>query len=225
MIADLPKPSAVIFDWDNTLVDTFPLIVKAHSHTRTMYGLEPFTIETASQYVHKSARDMYPTWFGENSDTAIAALYDFILKFHIEELVVLDGAEQALQHFHGDTPICIVSNKRGDILRTELKHLGWEKYIDVICGSGDAKKDKPDPTPAYESLNKIGIKANEHVWYVGDSESDFKVVRAGGFTPIYVSNRPMMTSEKLDEYNIQARFKNTQAFSESLNTYLNLATA
>lgn len=220
----IPKPSAVIFDWDNTLVDTFPLIVKAHSHARTSFGLSAFDLETASRYVNKSARDIYPEWFGENSSTAIDILYQYIQERHIEDLRTLNGAQALLKHLsERGIPLAIVSNKRGDILRKELDHLGWQSYFRVSYGSGDADKDKPDPTPAFKSLEDMGIKADKYVWYIGDSESDFKVANAAGLSAIYVKNRPMMSQKTLSKYDIDGFFNTTEELSKRALDYLDLA--
>lgn len=38
----LRKPKAIIFDWDNTLVDSWPVIQHAIDHTMVEMGKEPW---------------------------------------------------------------------------------------------------------------------------------------------------------------------------------------
>ncbi len=60
----LPKPKAVIFDWDNTLVDTWPLIQAAIDATMRATGREEWGLEKVRNNVHKSMRESFPKIFG-----------------------------------------------------------------------------------------------------------------------------------------------------------------
>lgn len=223
-MTDHNKPDAVIFDWDNTLVDSFPLLVEAHSHVRRKFGLETFTVETASQYVHKSARAMYPEWFGQNSDQAISDLYDFIQKRHIQELEVNDHSQECLDVLHSlKIPMAVVSNKRGDLLRKEASHLNWAPYFKTIIGAGDADRDKPDTDPALLALTHLKQKASRCIWYLGDSESDFKVSNALGFTSIYIKNRTMMDQKTLNMYDIEYKFDTMTSFLDFIKKKFEIA--
>ena len=37
-------PTAVVFDWDNTLIDTLPLIADANNHLRRNFGLPEWSL-------------------------------------------------------------------------------------------------------------------------------------------------------------------------------------
>ena len=62
---NLRKPRALIFDWDNTLVDTWPTIHEALSHTFEAMGVEPWTLEQTRQRVRRSMRESFPELFGD----------------------------------------------------------------------------------------------------------------------------------------------------------------
>ena len=49
----LPKPKAIIFDWDNTLVDTWPLIHQAINITLEKMGKKKFSLEQVQNEIHK----------------------------------------------------------------------------------------------------------------------------------------------------------------------------
>ncbi len=55
----LPYPKAVIFDWDDTLVDGWPAIHEATNDTLTTFGLEPWTYEQTRANVRRSMRDIF----------------------------------------------------------------------------------------------------------------------------------------------------------------------
>ena len=59
----LPKPQAIIFDWDNTLVDTWPLIQKAINVTMEKMAKPLWTLDQVRDNVHKSMRDYFPDIF------------------------------------------------------------------------------------------------------------------------------------------------------------------
>ena len=45
MVDRLSKPTAILFDWDNTLVNTFPIIYQGLYDTFIAMGMEPWTFE------------------------------------------------------------------------------------------------------------------------------------------------------------------------------------
>ena len=56
MTVHIQKPRALIFDWDNTLVDTWPTIHEALRQTFNAMDLEPWTLAETRQRVRKSMR-------------------------------------------------------------------------------------------------------------------------------------------------------------------------
>ena len=50
------RPQAIIFDWDNTLIDSWYAILDAQNHTLTAFGLEPWTLEETRERVQRIAR-------------------------------------------------------------------------------------------------------------------------------------------------------------------------
>src|SRR3954468_17257394 len=66
----LPAPKAVIFDWDNTLVDTWPIIHAALNATFREWKLPEWTMEQTTSRVRKSMRDSFPEIFGKEWEKA-----------------------------------------------------------------------------------------------------------------------------------------------------------
>ncbi|MBM3590884.1 MAG: hypothetical protein FJX30_05915, partial [Alphaproteobacteria bacterium] len=65
-IRELPKPDTIIFDWDNTLVDTWPLIQIAINKTMKQMNKDPWSLEKVRDTVHKSMRESFPEIFGND---------------------------------------------------------------------------------------------------------------------------------------------------------------
>jgi len=181
----LTKPRAILFDWDNTLVNTWPVIHYALNETMRAMGAEEWSMEKVRANVKRSMRDSFPELFGDRWEDAAHVYTQSYKSVHLQQLQALDGAETVLKAlqprslFRG-----IVSNKRGPSLRQEVTHLGWEAYFDVQVGADDAENDKPDPAPVLHALEGTGITPAADVWFIGDSSIDLECAKNTGCTPI-----------------------------------------
>lgn len=181
----LPKPEAVIFDWDNTLVNTWPIIHHALNETFEHVGLPVWTIETTMRRVKKSMRDSFPEIFGADWQAAGEFYQARYRALHLDKLEALEEAENVLKHLQAvDVPMLVVSNKKGPNLRTEVNHLGWQDYFASVVGAGDAGRDKPYGDPALLALSHLEMQPSDTIWFLGDSDVDLACAQAVGCTPI-----------------------------------------
>ena len=60
------KPNVIIFDWDNTLVDTWPVIADSLNTALCAFNKKPWTLEQVKANVRHSLRNSFPTLFGQN---------------------------------------------------------------------------------------------------------------------------------------------------------------
>ena len=182
-----PPPRAVIFDWDNTLVDTWPTIVECYHDTFTTLGLTPWTAEEVQVRAHGSLRDFFPVLFGERWEEARDVFYGTFTACHLETLRPLDGAAELLRGLVArDIYLAIVSNKMGPALRTEVGHLGWGSLFGKVVGATDAPRDKPAPDPVTIALSGAGLRPGDAVWFVGDTVADLQCAHATGCLPVLV---------------------------------------
>jgi phosphoglycolate phosphatase len=179
------RPRAVLFDWDNTLVDSWPVIHDALQQTLTAMGHAPWTLAESKARVRLSLRDSFPLLFGERWEDARKIYLDAFLSIHLERLAALAGVVELLDHLHGaGFYLAVVSNKTGGILRREAEHLGWSRYFARLVGAGDAAADKPDAAPIHLALDGGGIAAGPDVWYVGDTAIDVECALNAGCVPV-----------------------------------------
>jgi phosphoglycolate phosphatase len=78
----------------------------------------------------------------------------------------------------------VVSNKRGENLRKEAQHIGWNHLFDSITGADDAARDKPFADPVHLALNGSGMQPSADIWFIGDSEIDLECAKNTGCTAI-----------------------------------------
>ncbi len=185
MSTALPHPRAIIFDWDNTLVNTWPIIHDALTATFKEMGKEPWTFEQTCQRVRKSMRDSFPEVFGEGWQKAGEIYQRHYKSTHLQKLQALPLAVDVLSRIRELALYCtVVSNKKGPTLRQEIEKLGWEEYFDTIVGSDDAERDKPHADPVHLAFEKSGIAPSPDVWFIGDSEIDLECALNTGCTAI-----------------------------------------
>jgi len=185
MAAELTIPKGVIFDWDNTLVNTWPLIHNALYETFRKYGVPPWTLEETKERVAHSLRDSFPKLFGEQWETAGKDYQEFYQRDHLEKLETLPLSEDVLRFLKDKgVYLAVVSNKKGHNLRKEAEYLGWSKYFDKLVGSDDAERDKPHAAAVELALEGSGLQAGDEIWFVGDATVDLECAKNTGCVPI-----------------------------------------
>lgn len=181
----LTRPRAVIFDWDNTLVNTWPVIHQAMVSTFTEMGHTPWTLEQTRERVRHSMRDAFPELFGERWEEAGRVYQQHYLRHHLTALEPLPLAEEVLRRIAGYGLLCVlVSNKKGPTLRKEVEQMGWGAFFHSVVGADDAARDKPHADPVHMALEATHIQPGKDVWFVGDSDVDLECAQNTGCTPI-----------------------------------------
>ncbi len=201
------RPRAILFDWDNTLVDSWPVIHDALRHTLAAMGHAPWTLAESKARVRLSLRDSFPALFGARWEEARRIYMNAFQAIHLERLAALSGAEELLEHLHGaGFYLAVVSNKTGKVLRREAEHLDWSRYFTRLVGAADAAADKPDPAPIHLALAGSGIAAGPEVWYVGDTAIDVECALNAGCVPVLLGPaRP--DDVEFDRHKPQAAFE------------------
>ena len=183
-------PKAVIFDWDNTLVDSWGAIAEAINVTRAHFGEEVWPLEEVKAKCTRSAREIFPDWFGDRWQEASDIFYARFSAVQMENLSPMNGSADLLAWL--DTkqiPLLVVSNKNGSYLRHEAEALGWNRYFSAIVGATDAVRDKPAREHADHALRLAGLEAGADIWFVGDSEADVTCARNAECTPVFIGKR------------------------------------
>jgi phosphoglycolate phosphatase len=214
----LPRPRALLLDWDNTLVDTWPCIGKATNITLKAMGFDPWSEEEIRARVAGSLRDTFPKIYGDRWEEARDVYYKAFGDVHLEMLKALAGAEEVLDlSSKAGLYLGVVSNKTGHYLRAEAEHLGWSRFFGGIVGAQDASRDKPDPEPVHLALSTGKIRPGPDVWFVGDAPIDVACGRAAGCTTILVGPEP---SPGVVTVRAHAYVKDCSALSALVRTYL-----
>lgn len=209
---NLPTPTALLFDWDNTIVNTWPTIHRALNDVLEKMGHAPWSMDTVKTTVKKSMRDSFPELFGDRWEEAAGIYQAAYRAIHLEDLQPLDGARELLEWL-SQTPlyVALVSNKRGPTLREEAEHLGFTGYFDRLIGADDAERDKPHPAPALMALDGSGIAPSPAVWFIGDTAIDLECAQNTGLTPILYGDAPLDEGGTLEGHAFAAHMRDHEA--------------
>jgi phosphoglycolate phosphatase len=181
------RPSVLLYDWDNTLVDGWAGITGALNATFTAFGHALWTVDDTRNRVRVSLRDSFPVMFGDQWQRARDIFYQALTQQHLDHVSPMPGVPDVLEAGIG-WPQGVVSNKAGDFLRREVVHLGWSRFFGPVVGAGDASADKPDPAPIHLALSQMGRTADPSVWYMGDTALDMQAAHAAGVTAVLIGN-------------------------------------
>lgn len=186
-------PSAVLFDWDNTLVDSWDSIHWALNQTLDAMGHPPWDMAETRRRVALSLRDSFPALFGERWQEARQIYYDSFAEIHLAHLKPLPGAPNILERLYkAGIPMGVISNKSGPFIRKEVAHLGWTSYFKHLMGAGDAEADKPSDLPVRLTLGVIGVPADANVWFIGDAPVDMECAANAGIRGLVVRHDEVM---------------------------------
>ncbi|QGR02999.1 HAD family hydrolase [Ehrlichia ruminantium] len=180
----MKRPTAVIFDWYNTLINTKVSIDRTiFNQVLNKMGYKDIDLNslpdaTVLKYLAMLLGDKWKEGITlyENSLEKSQKLDNFVLN---------DGAIELLDTLkENNITMAIVSNKNGKSLRSEIQNKNLSHYFNSIIGSGDTTSTKPSPEPVLAALSYLNIQPSKDVFFIGDSISDIQSATDAGCLPI-----------------------------------------
>ncbi len=165
----------ILWDWDNTLADTFGAIFAAQNDMRAHYGLPAWTKEESKHAMNTSGRNLIASIVGAENAAEARQIFLKAYATHAAEIELKPGAVDVLKKAKEAGFICVLaSNKAGTILRNEAEAMGVTALFDKIIGAEDTDNDKPSKSFTDAALS--GWNAGSIV-SVGDGRSDIQMAR------------------------------------------------
>src|ERR1051325_8954562 len=117
-LAAMRRPRAILFDWDNTLVDTWATIHDALNFLMRAMERPEWSLADTKEKVRLSLREAFPMHFGERWEEARDIYLERFRSIHLERLTPLPGREAMLRGLVAQGIFLgVVSNKTGELLR------------------------------------------------------------------------------------------------------------
>lgn len=199
----LDRFSAVVFDLDGTLADSFPAIALSVNHVRARHGLPPLTVEEVKRHVgYGPGYLLNKTVPGFDPEADTAAYREHHPGIMVENTVLLPGAMETLSVLkRRGKRLGLCSNKLRYFSQSLLASLGIAQFFDAILGPEDVVHPKPAPDMLLEAMKRLGVTATDTL-YVGDMTVDLTTGREAGATvwivPTGSEERPVLERAKPD---------------------------
>lgn len=191
------KPDAVLFDWDNTLVDERGVVDAIRMRLFSELGVPTPTAEEANRVWRTDRNGFYDGYFpGISRDTVNKTYYAIMERVRREREQsgeplnpLLPGVKETLAALKRQgVRLAVVSNKPHEQLVRELRTLGLQDFFVYVQGHTEARLLKPSPQPIVEAMKAMGV-AGGNVWYVGDELGDLAAAHGAGAQGIFFGTR------------------------------------
>ncbi len=188
--------------------DVLPRLKELGLHKRLVPPEESKTIEDAKlvKYVldyrqlhpkivaqRKISRtDIFEVLFGPDEEAKALAhkAFDECYRRYVGEVHALEpDTRDQLGHLRElGIALGVITNRNRDFMEHELSRVDgtgwWDLFDTVVCGN-DVERRKPSPDLILKALEKLGMPADEHCWYLGDSTTDIIAAREAGVTAVF----------------------------------------
>jgi pyrophosphatase PpaX len=191
------KINLLLFDFDGTLVDTTPLILRSFDATwEQVFGFtleDSHYIKTFGMLLPKALKALIeqsiaegrvarpadpPDFLNRKTAELLLAYRTFNLQWHDEMIRPFDGVDEVLMELKDrEFRLGVVSSKMRVGLRRGLDFFQLAELFDVIVAGDDCDNHKPHPEPLLRAIEMINA-AHHQTIYVGDSTHDIVAGRA-----------------------------------------------
>jgi len=175
--------SAIIFDFDGTLADSYAAITASVNHVRAAHKLASLTESEVRKLVGFGLQTLLQEIIpGGGTDADVALYRSHYLQIMERETHLLPGVLPALEELHQrGLRLAVCSNKNVVFTRKLCTSLGIGHFFEAILGPEDVSAPKPDPAMIREAMKRLGVAAKECL-YIGDMAIDVETARAAGVT-------------------------------------------
>jgi pyrophosphatase PpaX len=181
--------SAVLFDFDGTLVDTTEMIHQSMRHaTSSVLGRDDIPRETLLAYVGQPLPRQMELIDTENAESLLEAYRSHHEQHHDALIGEFPGVEESLARLgSAGIKVAVVTSKRRLSVEMALKTFpALRNVVDRFVTLEDTTEHKPNPEPLLRALELLGVP-KERAAYVGDSPFDVEAAKAAHLTSVAVS--------------------------------------
>lgn len=172
---------AVLWDLDDTLLDTLPGRMRALAHAyETCVGGKTDPVALWRSHRGGTLEDLGRRLVGDEYLRFANVYRDFYFGLG-SEIRPYPEVELVLRAFlEAEIPMAVVTSKIAWGATEELTKAGLLRYFEAVVGFDDTELHKPDPEPVFTALERLCVDDAEEVLFVGDSPADIWAARNAG---------------------------------------------
>lgn len=200
----------ILFDFDGTLVNTTPLILKSFRATwETVFGFtmdDADYIKTFGTLLHTALIGLTEQCVAEErirpvgdltakADELLRTYREFNLAWHDDAIEAFDGIDETVRELKArDYRLGIVSSKLRVGVERGLNIFGLAELFDLIISADDVANHKPHPEPLLKALKHFDASPDEAI-YIGDSTHDIVAGKAAELATVAAAWGPFPRTE------------------------------
>lgn len=195
--ANAPVLRAVLFDFDGTLVDSYPAIAASVNHVRARRHQPPLPESEVRKHVGRGPYYLIEHTVGEaHVEEDLAEYRAHHPSVMLAGTKLLPGAISVLASLRrSGRRLALCSNKPRPFSQEILVHLGLREYFEVVIGPEDVDRPKPAPDMVKLALLQLGVSPTEAL-YVGDMSVDIQTGHGAG-VPVWVVSTGSESEQEL----------------------------
>lgn len=187
---------AVCFDFDYTLGDSTDSIVAGFTHGLTGLGWPVPERETVRGTIGYLLEDAYTMLTGDADPVRRAQFRLLFSEAAVErqrkETTLFPGASELLRGLKArGVKTAVVSTKRADTIQIVMENHGLGDILELVIGSADVKRHKPDPEGLLSAMDRLEVSPEETL-FCGDTVLDAGAAQNAGtrFTAVLNGTTP-----------------------------------
>ncbi len=167
--------SAIFFDFDGTLIDSFDSHAGAYQRMFRRFGIDL----TREEFLAAYSPDWRATYraVGLPESEWRQAKVTWLEEALVDPPELLPDASEILRALHGKCTIGIVTSGTKSRVVADLARTGIAEVFDVVITGDDVERPKPDPLGLVMALGRVGVGARDSL-FVGDADADYRMARA-----------------------------------------------
>jgi pyrophosphatase PpaX len=169
----MEKITALLFDFDGTLMDTTNVIVQSwqqvYKEITGCEGDEEIILATFGTILGEALQEAFP---GEPVDKLVNIYRGYHYDHFLELIDLYPGIREMLDRAMSEGyRMALVTSRMKKTTMLAVREFGIDKYFEVIITADECTDHKPDPEPVNKALEKMGVSP-ENAMMIGDTLLD-----------------------------------------------------
>lgn len=188
----MSRPDIILWDWDNTLLDSRKVAEKALKQLGKETGLS-ITSDDVSEVIGGHLVDFWYRNYGPDPIPYIRKFIAYYRKNASEAQLFPETRDVLSWVQRQNIPQIIVSNKNQEILVQEVQRFGIGSYFRDVFGTINQGPGKPSREFAERAL---GLNWPKHILMIGDGESDMAFAKTIGAFGVFIGQKKSFPCQK-----------------------------